>query len=128
VAKAINPAIEVIGVQAEKAQSAYLTWKNRKATNSPIGTIAEGLQTRSPFMMPQQIMWQKMDDFVLVSDEDLLTAVRILLEKAKTLTELAGAASLAAALQMPQRLLGKKIALILSGGNISPDQLKMVLS
>ena len=128
VAKAINPAIEVIGVQAEKAQSAYLTWKNQQATESPIGTLAEGLQTRAPFMMPQQIMWQKMDDFVLVSDEDLLTAVRILLEKAKTLTELAGAAPLAAALNMPQRLQGKKVALILSGGNISPDQLRMVLS
>ncbi len=128
VAKTINPAIEVIGVQAEKAQSAYLTWKKRQATESPMGTIAEGLQTRAPFMLPQQIMWQHMDDFVLVSDEDLLTAVHILLEKAKTLTELAGAAPLAAALQMPQRLQGKKVAFILSGGNISPEQLRMVLS
>jgi threonine dehydratase len=127
VAKAVNPAIEVIGVQAENAQSAYLTWKKRQATESPIGTAAEGLQTRAPFMMPQQILWQKLDDFVLVSDEAMMSAAHILLEKAKTLAELAGAAPLAAILEMRQQLQGKKIAFILSGGNISPEQLQLIL-
>jgi threonine dehydratase len=128
VAKAVNPAIQVIGVQAEKAQAAYLTWMNRQAMESPMGTAAEGLQTRAPFMMPQQILWQKLDDFVLVSDEAMMSAVHILLEKAKTLAELAGAAPLAAVLEMRQQVQGKKIALILSGGNISPEQLRMVLN
>jgi threonine dehydratase len=127
VAKAVNPAIQVIGVQADKAQSAYLTWKTQQATESPIGTAAEGLQTRTPFMMPQQILWQKLDDVVLVSDEAMMSAVHILLEKAKTLAELAGAAPLAAVLEMRPQVQGKKIALILSGGNISPEQLQAVL-
>jgi threonine dehydratase len=127
-AKAVNPAIQVIGVQAEKAQAAYLTWRQHEPVESPIGTAAEGLQTRAPFMMPQQIMWQHLDDFVLVNDEALMSAVRIYLEKAKTLAELAGAAPLAAALEMPELVRGKKVALILSGGNISPEQLRLVVS
>jgi len=127
-AKAVNPAIQVIGVQAEKAPSAYLTWKNRVATESFIETAAEGLQTRAPFMMPQHILWEKLDDFVLVSDERMMKAVRIYLEKAKTLAELAGAAPLAAALEIQDKVRGKKIALILSGGNITPEKLQRVLA
>ncbi len=128
VAKAINPNIEVIGVQAQKAPAAYLTWKNQEATESFIDTKAEGLQTRSPFMMPQKILWEKLDDFVLVSDEMMMEAVKIYLEKAKTLAELAGSAALAAALGMKDYIQGKKIAIILSGGNITPEKLKMALS
>jgi threonine dehydratase len=88
---------------------------------------AEGLATRAPFMLPQRIMWQHLDDFVLVSDEQLYEAVNLYLEKAKTLAELAGAASLAAALMLKDRLAGKKVALILSGGNISPEKLRQCL-
>jgi threonine dehydratase len=126
-AKAVNPAIQVIGVQAEKAPSAYLSWKNRTATESFIKIAAEGLQTRPPFMMPQHILWVKLDDFVLVSDEQMREAVCIYLEKATTLAELAGAAPLVAALGMPKAIRGRKIALILSGGNITPDQLRYIL-
>jgi threonine dehydratase len=88
---------------------------------------AEGLATRAPFMLPQRIMWQHLDDFVLVSDEQLYQAINLYLEKAKTLAELAGAASLAAALMLQDRLAGKKVALILSGGNISPEKLRRCL-
>ena len=88
---------------------------------------AEGLATRAPFMLPQRIMWQHLDDFVLVSDEQLYRAVNLYLEKAKTLAELAGAASLAAALMLQDRLARKKVALILSGGNISPEKLRRYL-
>jgi threonine dehydratase len=127
VAKAVNPAIEVIAVQSEAAPAAYLTWKNQETTQSFMHSDAEGLATRAPFMLPQRIMWQHLDDFVLVSDEQLSQAVYIYLEKAKTLAELAGAASLAAALQIRDRLVGKKVALILSGGNISPEKLRRCL-
>ncbi|KPK02169.1 MAG: threonine ammonia-lyase [Anaerolineae bacterium SG8_19] len=127
VAKAVNPAIEVIGVQSDAAPAAYLTWKNQAATQSFMRSEAEGLATRAPFMLPQRIMWQHLDDFVLVSDEQLYQAVNLYLEKAKTLAELAGAASLAAALMLKDRLAGKKVALILSGGNISPEKLRECL-
>ena len=127
VAKAVNPAIEVIGVQSDAAPAAYLTWKNRKETQSYMRTEAEGLATRAPFMLPQRMMWQYLDDFILVSDEELRQAVTLYLEKAKTLSELAGAASLAAALKLREQIVGKKVALILSGGNISPEKLRRCL-
>ena len=72
-------------------------------------------------------MWDHLDDFILVSDEELCQAMYIYLEKAKTLSELAGAASLAAALKLQDRLMGKKVALILSGGNIGPEKLRRCL-
>ncbi len=123
VAKAINPSVRVIAVQAEEAPSAYLTWKNRRPTEAKMETAAEGLATRTPFMIPQKILWKHLDDFVLVSDDEMRNAVRIYFEKAKTLAELAGAAPLAAALKLKNGLRGKKVALVLSGGNISPEKL-----
>ena len=80
VAKVVNPAIEVIGVQSDAAPAAYLTWKNRTNTQSFMRSEAEGLATRVPFMLPQRIMWQYLDDFILVSDEQLYQAVNIYLE------------------------------------------------
>ncbi len=127
VAKTINPLIRVIAVQAAGAPAAYLAWKAREWRTAPINTFAGGLATGEPFMMPQQILWQYLDDFVLVEDDELRVGVRLLLEKAKTLAEPAGAASLAAALRLRESLAGKKVALILSGGNISPAELRQCL-
>jgi threonine dehydratase len=127
VAKTVNPDIAVIGVQAKAAPSAQLTWKNRQYTTAHMETAAEGLATRAPFMMPQKILWESMDDFLLVEEAAMQQAVRWYLEKAKTLAELAGAAPLAAAMQVKERIKGKTIALILSGGNIAPDKLKQCL-
>ena len=123
VAKTINSDIQVIGVQAAAAPAAYLTWKNRGYTTAQMETEAEGLATRAPFMLPQGILWQHLDDFLLVEEEAMRQAVQLYLEKAKTLAELAGAAPLAAALQVKERLRDKTIALVLSGGNISPEKL-----
>ena len=127
VAKKINPDIQVIGVQAAAAPSAYLTWKNRQSTTAQMETEAEGLATGAPFMLPQQILWNLLDDFLLVEEEAMRQAVRLYLEKAKTLAEHAGAAPLAAALQVKERVRDKTIALILSGGNISPEKLRHCL-
>jgi threonine dehydratase len=90
-------------------------------------TEAEGLATGTPFMLPQRILWQHLDDFVLVEEEAMRQGVRLYLEKAKTLAELAGAAPLAAALHLKERVQGKTITLILSGGNISPEKLRHCL-
>jgi threonine dehydratase len=78
-------------------------------------------------MLPQRIMWEGLDDFILVDDEELVEGVRIYLEKAKTLAEPAGAAPLMAALRLREQVRGKTIALILSGGNLSPEQLRRFL-
>ena len=127
VAKSVNPLITVIGVGAAGAPAAFLTWQTRAFRRAPIDTFAGGLATGEPFMLPQRILWQYLDDFTLVGDDEMRVAVRLFLEKAKTLAEPAGAAPLAAALRLRDRLRGKKIALILSGGNISPDELRQCL-
>jgi threonine dehydratase len=127
VAKTINPAIRTIAVSASASPAAYLTWKDQAWREAPNRSAAEGLATGAPFLLPQRVLWQHLDEYRLVSDEEMMAAVRYYLEKAKTLAEPAGAASLAAALQIKEELAGKKVALILSGGNISPAQLKACL-
>ncbi len=127
VAKAVNPEIVVIGVQAEKAPSAYLSWRAGKPVEATTGTWAEGLATRTSFELPQRILRRLLDDFVLVSEEAISAAVRSLLARNRILVEGAGASSLAAALALKDRLAGKRVALILTGGNISIPQLKAVL-
>jgi len=127
VAKTLKPSTQVIGVQASGAPTTYLTWQAHARRTAPIQTFAGGLATGKPFMMPQQILWQHLDDFVLVDDLELMQGVRLFLEKAKTLAEPAGAAPLAAALRLREGLRGKHIALILSGGNIAPEELTLCL-
>jgi threonine dehydratase len=126
-AKSINPHIRVIGVQSKHAPAAYLTWQARAWRTAEIHTYAGGLATGEPFMMPQKVLWEHLDEFVLVDDQELRRAVRLLLEKAKTLAEPAGASPLAAALRLRESLRGCKIALILSGGNTSTDELRQAL-
>lgn len=127
VAKAVNPRIVVIGVQAEKAPSAYLSWRAGKPVEATTSTWAEGLATRTPFELPQRILRRLLDDFILVSDDAISAAVRFLLARNRSLVEGAGASSLAAALALKDRLAGQRVALILTGGNISIPQLKAVL-
>ena len=72
-------------------------------------------------------MTELLDDFILVSEDELKRAVVLNLEKTHNLTEHAGAASLAAAIKIKEHVRGKKVALVASGGNISPDQLRVAL-
>lgn len=127
VAKAVNPSIQVIGVQSEQAPSAYQSWKNRELREAPNRTRAEGLSTGAPFELPQRILQRLLDDFVLVTDDEIDVATALMIEKTRTLVEGAGAAPLAAALKMRERLQGRNVALICSGGNINPAQLARLL-
>jgi len=127
-AKAVNPEIKVIGVQSDQAQSAYLSWKSGSLQDSPNRTRAEGLSTAAPFELPQRIMRRLLDDFVLVSDDEIDAATALMIEKTRTLVEAAGAAALAGALKLRNHLRGRRLALICSGGNISPAQLKALLA
>ena len=127
VAKAVNPKIVVVGVQAEKAPAAYLTWRSHQPVEASTSTWAEGLATRTQFELPQRILQRLLDDFVLVSEEAISAAVRYLLARNRILVEGAGAASLAAALALRDRLANQRVALVLSGANISISQLKTVL-
>ena len=123
VAKAVRPEIEVIGVQSDAAPAAFRSWEARALLDGETSTHAEGLATRVPFELPQRILWELLDDFVLVSEDAIREATRLMIEHTRNLVEPAGAAPLAAALKLRDRLHGKRIALVASGGNISPAQL-----
>jgi threonine dehydratase len=90
-------------------------------------TFAEGLATAAPFMLPQSILWEHLSDFVLVGEEEMLRAIVHFLECTHNLAEGAAAASLAAAIRLRDRLKGKKVVLIMSGGNVSLTNLRRAL-
>ncbi len=123
VAKAVRPSIEVIAVQSEAAPAACRSWQAGRLVTAANSTFAEGLATRTAFEFPQQILRELLDDFVLVSEQELRAATRTMIEKTHGLVEPAGAAALAAVLADPGRFAGRQVAIVCSGGNISPAQL-----
>jgi threonine dehydratase len=129
VAKAINPKIRVIGVQAENAPSVYLSWRERRLVETPsCDTFAEGLATRTAFELPLSIMRDLVDDIVLVSEDELKRAIVLLLEKAHTVAEGAGAASTAAAIKLKEALAGLSVVCVLSGGNLPLATLQRIVA
>jgi threonine dehydratase len=123
VAKAVNPSVRVVGVQSEAAPAAYRTWKEGRPVEDVMETHAEGLATRVAFALPQRIFTRLLDDFVLVSEDEIRAAQRTMIEATRNLIEAAGAAPLAAALRLREDIAGKRVALVASGGNVSPSQL-----
>ena len=128
VAKAVDPAIRVVGVQSEAAPAAYRSWREHRLVEDRMETFAEGLATRTAFELPQTVVWESLDDFVLVSDDEIRSAQALMIELTRNLVEAAGAAPLAAALRLREQLSGKRVALIASGGNATRTQLLDVLS
>jgi len=127
VAKTINPNIKIIAVQSAQAPSMKLSWESRELISAETSTIAEGLATRVPFANTQKIMQQYVDEFILVDDEEINQAVYLLLQHTHNMVEEAGAASLAAAIKIKGQLNGKKVALVISGGNLSIENLQKIL-
>jgi threonine dehydratase len=123
-AKAMCPDIEIIGVQTERWTGAYDMFHGVDHTAAKAGTVAEGIAVKSPGKLTGEIIESRVDDIVLVSEVQIEKAIFSLLEVEKTVTEGAGAASLAAIMAHRDRFKGKKVAAILSGGNID----MMVLS
>jgi len=123
----LKPAVQVIGVQAEKAPAAYLSWKTRSLVTDKMETAAEGLQTQMGYELTQEILQKHLTDFILVSEEEMSAAILTYLQLVRNISEEAGASPLAAALKIKQRLKGKTVALILSGSNISLERLKSIL-
>lgn len=128
VAKAIDPAIRVVGVQSSAAPAAYRSWKEGGLVEDRMETYAEGLATRTAFELPQQILRHHLDDFVLVSDDQIRAAQATLLTVTKNLVEGAGAAAFAGACRLRDELAGQRVAVVMSGGNASARELSAVLS
>lgn len=127
IAKGVNPKIEVIAAQSAQAPAMQRSWASGAPVTAEMNTFAEGVATRVPFENTQRIMHRYLDDFVLVDDADIEAAILLLLEHTHNLAEGAGAVSLAAALQLRERLSGKNVVLILSGGNLSTEKLRRIL-
>jgi threonine dehydratase len=90
-------------------------------------TFADGIATRVPFKLTLDIINEKIDDIILVSDEEIKKAILTLLETTHQLAEGAGAASTAAAFKLRKRLKGKKVVVVLTGGNLTLETLKSIL-
>jgi len=127
VSKNINPGIQVIGVQSAQAPAMQRSWEAKELLSGDMNTFAEGIATRVPFENTQRIMQEYLDDFVLVDDEIIKKSIVLLLQHTHNLAEGAAAAPLAAALQMKDKLIGKKVVLVMSGGNLSIDKLRQFL-
>ncbi len=127
VAKAVDPNIQVLAVQSDGAPGGYLTWKHGEPVEAPVETFAEGLATKAGYELPQSILRQHLDDFILVSDDEIRQATGLLIEKAHTMAEAAGAAAMAGAMKVREQLKGKKVSITVSGANITIPQLADVL-
>ena len=128
VARERNPNVKVIAVQSEGAPAMWHAWRNRNLNPYPtMQTEHEGLASRVPFELPSSILWQLLADFVLVSDEQINDAVRLLARDAKQLVEGSGAASLAAAIKLRDQLQGKKVVGVVTGGNLPLERFAKVL-
>ncbi|MBC7986112.1 MAG: threonine ammonia-lyase [Sphingomonadaceae bacterium] len=125
-AKAINPEIRVIGCEAELYPSAYARFKGVEMVCEG-DTLAEGIAVKEPGKFTIGVIRQIVDDIVLVSERELERAVALLLQIEKTVVEGAGSAGLAAVLAHPEVFRGRKIGLILAGGNIDTRLLANVL-
>lgn len=124
-----RPQTQVIGVQSELAPAVTLSWRAKRPVETDVPrTFAEGMATRIPASMTLEIMNRYVHDMVLVGDDALRESIRILLRVTHNLAEGAGAASLAAAIQMRQHLAGKTVVGILSGGNLDLRELATILA
>ena len=127
-ANAIDPRIRVIGAQSEASPAAYESWRQKRLVEAPNKTFAEGLATGTAFALPQAILWERLKEFELVGEAEIMRAMVWMVERAHSLAEAAGAAPLAAAYRMRDELAGKKIGLVCSGGNTSIEHLSQALS
>lgn len=126
VAKALRPTMEVVGVQTVRFPAMF---NAVKGTHHPQGnsTIAEGIAVGTPGRIPLDIVTRRVDDMLLVDEGDIEQALVMLLEVEKTVVEGAGAVGLAALLKYPERFRGKRVGLVLCGGNIDPMLLAAII-
>ncbi|MCW9035349.1 MAG: threonine ammonia-lyase [Rhodospirillales bacterium] len=125
-AKALNPAIKIIGVEVE----GFASMKNAIAGAEVVDggeTIAEGIAVKAPGDVTRQLVEEYVDDFIVVNESSIEKAVQMLLEIEKTVAEGAGAAALAGIIHSPEKFEGKKVGLIVSGGNIDSRLLATIL-
>jgi threonine dehydratase len=128
-AKTLNPEIEVIGVQAKDCAPYFQSRLAGRMTDVESGTtFAEGLATRNPTILPFRMIDRLVDDIIVTTEEEMRRGIVLLLEKTHQLAEGAGAAGTAGVVKLHERLAGRKVGTILSGGNLNRHQLERALT
>jgi threonine dehydratase len=122
------PAMRVIAVCAESAPSMALSWQARAPITAPSTTIADGIAVRVPIAEAVCLMPGTVDDVMLVSDDEILAAMRALFADAGLVVEPAGAAGVAAVAQRAKEFRDMRVATVLTGGNLTSDQMRDWLS
>lgn len=126
--RAFRADIEIIGVEPQNAPSFYQSWKKGEiVTLDEAHTVADGLAARSVFHLPYVILKDTINDVVLLTEDEIMEGVRLALTATHNLAECAGAVSLIAAYKIRERLQGKKVIMIMSGGNINMDALQTIV-
>lgn len=128
VARALNPHLKIIGVQAKGAAAGHDSWHRRERVQSETAeTFADGLATRSTYDFTFEALQEGLSDFITVTDQEIAEAVRIILKTTHNLVEGAGAAGLAGAIKLRKTLANQRVGVVLSGGNIDQGTLLKVL-
>ena len=127
--KSLRPEVKVYGVQAEGAPSMYRSLHEHKyQTLKAVSTFADGIQVKTPGELTYQICEQYVDDIVTVSEDETAAAILSLMENQKLVAEGAGAVPVAAVLFHKLPVEGKKVACVVSGGNIDVNILNRVIT
>lgn len=127
-AKAVNPSIRVIAVQAAAAPAVYESWRSGSIETRPNMTFAEGLATGRAAQFTLSILRAHLDEFHVVDDDEIMRGMLAWIEHAHTLAESAAGAVLAVAHRLREQLRGRRVALMLSGGNTSLEHLRRALA
>ncbi len=128
IAKKRRPSVKIIGVQAAHAPSAFYSWKNKRLTEVKAQpTLADGIALRRVGEITFPIIEKKVDEIVTVKEEEIASAILMLMEKKRVVAEGAGATPLAALLSMGRKIEARKVVLVISGGNIDVHLLERII-
>jgi threonine dehydratase len=125
-AKGVKPDIDIVGVETESYPAVHCALRGQAPVFAH--TIAEGIALKEPGKLTLPIIREKVSDVVLVAESEIEQAIVMLLEAEKTVAEGAGAAPLAALVRYPERFRGRRVGLVVSGGNIDPLLLSEIIT
>ena len=114
---------EIWAAQSAQSPAAHDAWRTGQIEERPNTSLAEGLATGEPFPFAIELLRARLNDFILVNDEQIVDAVRLLWDMQHVMVEPAGAVGIAAAEQERERLSGKRVVIVISGANATRDQL-----
>ncbi|WP_456437790.1 threonine ammonia-lyase [Desulfurobacterium sp.] len=123
VLKALNPEVKIYAVQAENSPAAYLSWKAKKITKAKNETFAGGLATGKGYELPFSIYKDNLEDFILLSEDELYEGISLAAHYTQNLVEGAGGATIMAAIKLKEKLKNEKVVIQFSGCNATPEEI-----